>query len=239
MHRKTGYLANVLNVPPLVFRFQYNPELMADKKSFKYVPANSFGEWGFDKTIAASGVIGTLGGIADDIKDISSLLVGVKPLKADEGQDREISLDFQLYAGEPMEGVPEADDHLVRESIEPDLAVLRSFMYPTWDLVDVGKMIFTQELVCWNKPPECTFSYGGLSLTCVMTSLNIKTTAFNDDGTPRRAEVSVSLKEQPWSFSPLFDMAKRYWGVLQSYDRLGVEDVRELSGWNTITGLFD
>ena len=46
MDRKTGYLANILNVPPLIFRFQFNPEMLIEKKSYKYEQANSFGQWG-------------------------------------------------------------------------------------------------------------------------------------------------------------------------------------------------
>lgn len=235
--RKTGYLASLLNVPPLIFRFQFNPELLSDKKSFKYVPANSFGQWGFDKYSAASGFFGSIGGIADDIKEISSLLVGVKPLKPDAGGDRVISIDFKLDGSTP--GPLDGDSHY-DGSIEPDLAVLRSFMYPTWDIIDVGKMIFTGELKCWQKPPECSFSYGGISLTCVMENLNIKITSFYEDGRAERADVSVTLKEQPYSFSPIIDFGFRLYNVGRSYTREGfANDLGEVSGFNAISGLFE
>jgi hypothetical protein len=46
-------------------------------------------------------------------------------------------------------------------------------------------------------------------MTCVMTDLNIKITAFQSDGSPARAEVSVTLKEQTFSVSPLIDFITR------------------------------
>lgn len=241
--RKTGYLANILNVPPLIFRFQFNPELMSDKKSFKYVAADSFGEWGFDKTKAASGFLSTLGGLSDDVKDIASLLTGVKPLHAEEGGDRTIALDFKLVAGEYPEGLLDESDGYERTTIEPELALLRSFMYPAWDLIDVGKMIFTQDVQCWSRPPECSLVYGGLSLTCVMTDLNIKVTDFDEeDASPMRADVSLTLKEQPWSYSPLVDFVKRHYNVALSYGRPGYwsEDLPAvIPGGTQIVGLFD
>lgn len=233
MPRKTGYLAALTNVPPLIFRFQFNPDMLSDRKSFKYTPADSFGEWGFDKTKAGAGVVGSLSGLYDDLKDIGSLLVGVKPLRADEGGDRVIAIDFALQAGEYIsEEQRKLSDEFVRKSIEPDLAVLRSFMLPAWDMVDVAKMgmsLFTgkPKLQCWSKPPECSLSYGGLSLTCVMTDLNIKITAFTEEGEPERAEVSLTLKEQPYSVSPIVDFGKRMYNVGKSYSYLsGIDALR-------------
>ena len=85
MDRKTGYLASITNVPPLIFRFQFNPELLTEKKTFKYDPANSFGKWGFDQTAAASGLVASAVASTKDIKEIGSLLIGVKPLEPVEG----------------------------------------------------------------------------------------------------------------------------------------------------------
>jgi hypothetical protein len=221
MPRKTGYLASLFNVPPLIFRFQFNPDTLSDKRSFKYRPANNFGQWGFDQTSAASGFFGTIGGLYKDVKEIGSLLVATKPLEAEEGDHRTIGLDFQLDATVP--GEMDGDNHY-GGSIDPDLAVLRSFMYPSWDVIDVGKLVISgfKDAPCWNRPPECSLVYGNLSLTCVMTDLNIKITAFKDDGGPQRAEVSVSLKEQPYSASPIIDYVTRLIDVGRSYDRKGI-----------------
>ena len=50
--RSTGYLASLINVPPLIFRFQYNPEMLQEKKTYKYQEANAFGQWGADQFAA-------------------------------------------------------------------------------------------------------------------------------------------------------------------------------------------
>ena len=55
-----------------------------------------------------------------------------------------------------------------------------------------------------------------------MTDLNIKMVEFFDDGKPSRADVSVSLKEQTFSTSPLVEFLKRNYYVLRSYARSGI-----------------
>jgi len=219
MERKTGYLANILNVPPLIFRFQFNPELLSEKKSFKYDPANSFGKWGFDQTSASSGVIGTGLGLLKDVKEISSLLVAAKPLEPVEGDPRTFELEFKLDASMP--GPLDNDDHY-GGSIKPDLALLRSFMVPSWDVLDLAKMAYERKVGCFNKPPSCTLNYGGLSVECVMTDLNIKLVAFKDDGDPLRAEISCTLKEQTFSTDPLIGTVTRLIDVAKSYNRAGI-----------------
>lgn len=201
MPKKTGYLANVLALPPLIFRFQTNPDVLQDKKTYKYNPSEKFGQWDFDKTKAGKG-LGSLTGFYDDLKEISSRAVATKPLEPEGGEQRVISLEFELDATLPEE---DGSQHY-GGSIEPDLAVLRSFMYPglEWgDFFDLAK------LKPWNRPPECLFKYGGMSVTCVMTDLSIKITAFFGDGKPQRAEVSATLKEQTLSLSPLIEFLER------------------------------
>jgi hypothetical protein len=219
MDRKTGYLANILAVPPLIFRFQFNPEILSEKKSFKWEQANSFGQWGFDQTKAGSGFIGTATGLYKDAKEIGSLLVATKPLEPVEGELRSFELEFKLDASMP--GPLDAGDHY-GGSILPDLAVLRSFMYPAWDAVDLLKLIVTKKAPCFTRPPACTLNYGGLSVECAMTDLNIKLVAFKDDGDPLRAEVSCTLKEQTFSTDPIVGTIKRLTHVGQSYFRAGI-----------------
>jgi len=220
--RKTGYLANINNVPPLIFRFQFNPDILRERKSFKYNPVNDFGKWDFDQTAAASGVFGTLGGLSNDFKEIGSLLAATRPLQPDEGEPDQFIIDFALDASRP--GPIDGADHY-GGSVEPDLAVLRSFMLPAWGVVDVGKWAATgfsiKDIPCWNRPPECDLVYGGISVTCVMTDLDIKITAFHDDGTPQRADVSVTLKQQSFAFSPMTELLTRNINVLKSFNRPG------------------
>lgn len=217
--RKTGYLANALNIPPLIFRFQFNPDLVTEKKSYKYDQAHSFGQWGFDQNAAAKPGLPSLLGAVDDIKEIGSLLVATRPLEAVEGELRTFELEFKLDASVPgpVDGASHYDG-----SITPDLAVLRSFMTPTWTAPDVVRMIANRRVACFTRPPTCTLNYAGLSVECVMTDLTVKHTAFKDDGDPLRAEVSCTLKEQTFSTDPLVGLVKRTVDVARSYNRAGI-----------------
>ncbi len=217
--RKTGYLANILNIPPLIFRFQYNPELLTEKKSYKYDAANSFGQWGFDQTAAASGFFATIGGLYSDLKEIGSLLVNTKPLEAVEGEPTSFELEFKLDASAP--GPVDGADHY-GGSIKPDLAVLRSFMTPTYTATDIVKMLADKKVGCFNRPPTCTLNYAGISVECVMTDLTIKHTTFQDNGDPLRAEVTCTLKEQTFSTDPIVGLVKRTVDVARSYGRAGI-----------------
>jgi len=237
--RRAGYLANLLNVPPLIFRFQFNPETITDKKSFGYQDANAFGEWGFDKKTAATGFLKTLAGFSTDVKEIGALLTATKPLEARGGEQRSISLEFQLDA---RRAGPKDGDRHYKGSIEPDLAVLRSFMYPAMDLFDLAKIIGSgfKDLPCWTKPPECSLTFGGISLSCVMADLSIRITDFSSKGEPRRAEVSATLREQTHSISHVIDFLKRSVHAARAPFRENWdEDLKVTSGLQGITDLFD
>ena len=222
-----GLLANIFNVPPLIFRFQINPDLLQERKRYKYQQANSFGRWKFDQTSAASGFWDTLGGLWEDVKEFGPLLTATKPMEAIEGEPRQFSLEFRLNALE--RGEMDTDDHY-GGSIEPDLAVLRSFMHPSYDIIDVGKWVVNGfrgkglEPPCWNKPPTCTLIYGPLSFDCVMEDLDIKITDFKEDLAPARAEISVRLIEQTHSLTPFIDFVVRNINTVKAYDRAGIGD---------------
>lgn len=234
MDRQTGYLACIDNIPPLIFRFQFNPDILSDKKSFKY-KQGEFGKWGFDKAHAASGFTATLSGLWTDVKEIGSLISNTKPLQPDGGDDRAISIDFSLDASRP--GPMDGDDHY-GGSIAPDLDVLRSFMYPAFGLGDLPDVF--KGTAHWTQPPQCSLVYGGISVTCVMTDLNIKITAFQDDGSPLRADVSVTLKEQTFSPSPIMQFVTREVNVALSYNRkgFGSDVIAVTPGASAIAGLF-
>jgi len=76
-----------------------------------------------------------------------------------------------------------------------------------------------------TAPPECNLVYGSIRATCVMTDLNIKITAFNDDSSPRRAEVSCTLKEQTFSYTPLTEFLDRFIGSSKAMMGLSLEEV--------------
>lgn len=217
---KKGYLAALDNVPPLIFRFQFNPDILNIKKHFNYDPANSFGQWGFDRKTsgAATGFLGGALGLYEDFKEWGSLLSKVKPLEAKEGDPQEVVLEFKLDATDSAASLnPLITDH--PDTIESDLAILRSFMYPSWDIFELFKALIKKDLPCPTRPPECTFSYGGISINTVMTDLSLKIIQFNDNGKPVRADVDVTLKEQTFSLSPLSQFIKREIGVVKGYKR--------------------
>ncbi len=243
-----GLLANIVNVPPLVFRFQYNPEILQEKKQFKYQQANNFGKWRFDNTeagAAAGGFLDVVGGLWEDLKDIGPLLTATKPLEAVHGEPRRFSLEFKLDALEPGPDGPrpvDPNDIDLNEghfggSIEPDLAVLRSFMYPAYDIIDVTALVVNSissrswSPPCWKRPPPCTLVYGPLTFDCVMESLDIKVTDFDPETlAPLRADVSVTLAEQTHSTTPFSDTIIRYTMASRALGREGIwEDVGRAS----------
>ncbi|WP_432949908.1 hypothetical protein ACQPXM_17700 [Kribbella sp. CA-253562] len=250
MDRKTGYLANVLNVPPLIFRFQFNPELMSEKKSFGYREVQSFGKWGFDRTAAETG-FGNVFGFFDDVKEFGSLLVGTKGLEADTGKPRTFALDFALDARnlpdipQPLPGqnapVPVAGDKRFGGRLEPSLAVLRSFMNPAWDPVsDMLAWLAPGRKFCMpTRPPLCNLKLGGIDLDCVMSDLNIKVTHFKTDLTPERAEISVTLTEQTQSLATSLDYLARVVEVSKSYLQLEGEDwIQAAPGAGLVQNIF-
>lgn len=248
MTRNAGYLANVLNIPPLIFRFQFHPEMLSEKKSFAYREVNNFGKWAFDRTAAASG-FGNVFGVIDDFKEFGSLLVGTKPLESDTGKPRTFALDFALDArAMPDIPVPEqegggaqAGDARFGGRIEPSLAVLRSFMNPAWDPIsDVLAWVTRQKSFCPpTRPPLCMLKLGDIELDCVMTDLNIKITKFKPDLTPERAEVSLTLNEQTHSIATSLDTIGRLVEVGKSYGQLTGEDwLQAVPGAGVVQNIF-
>ena len=240
-----GYLANWLATPPLVFRFQFNPSMLQDKKSWKYEPANEKEQWGFDQTEAQTGFFGDIKGFIDDVKEWGSLLTQTRHLEPKEGGQRTIAIEFDLDARVTGEGITPDTANPYGGTIAPDLAILRSFVNPTPDLfsyIDAlsQSTITFKELV--KKPAECSLIFGGMNIDCVMESLNIKITAFADDHEPQRATVSVTLKEQTKSFGPIIETATRIANVSKSLTRDGFWDedyVNVIPGVQAIQHLFE
>jgi hypothetical protein len=248
MARTTGYLANVLNVPPLIFRFQFHPEMLSEKKSFTYTENPEFGKWGFDKTQEAKG-FGNVFGVMDDLKEFGSLLVGTKALSAGGGKPRTFALDFALDA-RAMPDIPaptsttgsQADDDRFGGRIEPSLAVLRSFMNPAVDPVTdvLGWISGSKKFAMPTRPPLCMLKLGGIELDCVMTDLNIKVTKFKPDLTPERAEISLTLNEQTNSIATSLDVIGRLIEVAKSYGQLSCDDwIQAVPGAGLVQNVFE
>ncbi len=231
---RLGYLANVLAVPPLIFRFQFHPELLSEKKSFEYHDDLDFGKWGFDKTKASqkdgqshlAAAAAGAGGFFADLSEFGPLITATKGQRPGSGKPRSFALEFALDA-RPKPGDPalvgSAED-LGR--IEPALAVLRSFMNPGFDLLQEVAAGFEKP---WTRPPTCLLRLGDIDLTCVMNDLNIKITKFKPDLTPERAEISLTLSEQTASLSTSLDALNRGWEVLKSFDRVSANEALDLT----------
>jgi hypothetical protein len=208
-----AYLISPLNLPPLIFRFQFNPDILNLKKSFKYDAANTFGLWKFDKAEAGGapgGIAGAAGGFLgtlDDFKEWGTLFTKVKPIEAKEGEPQTLSLEFKLDASPSattLEETPELPGTDRPEgSLLDTIAVLQSFMYPSYDVLDIFKTVAKGKPPCLGRPPECTFIFGQLSLMGHITDLGIKVTAFNSSGNPIRADVSITLKEQSFAIGTI------------------------------------
>lgn len=240
-----GYLANWKNVPPLIFRFQFNPELLQEKKSFKYNESES-GSWDFSNTSEDTGpwytrIFTTPYAVYKDLKEIGPKLVNTRGLSPETGGQRTFAIDFQLDSSVVGEGVTAGNANPYGGTIEPDLAILRSFMVPSADVIDLIKGIAGRGDESMFKPPECTLIYGGLSVDCVMENLNIKITAFNPDHTPQRAEVSVTLKQQTKSISPVLEHITRNVDVGKSYVRegFGEDYLNVLPGVSAVRHIFE
>ena len=108
--------------------------------------------------------------------------------------------------------------------------------------LDVSKTISEaakKKVHCYKTPPECTLKYGGLSVTCVMTGLNIKMTEFADDGSPSRAECTVTLKEQTFAIGAVVETVVRAGQVFRTAGRPNyLEDYLYASPAGAIAPLF-
>lgn len=242
-----GYLACWNALPPLVFRFQFNPETLTEKKGYKYKEVENFGNWAFDKTSAALRAdkpwyvkLATAPAAAiDDLKELGPQLVRTHPLEAECGDQRTFALDFVLDGNVRPEGATAEVGNLYGGDISPDLALLRSFVNPGLD---------TGSLIDWIKnidkpfaPPLCTLIYGGINTDCVMESLSIKVTRFNPDTSPARAEISIALKQQTYAISPLIELIERYVNLARTMGRQGYgsDYVNVLPGASAIKHIFD
>jgi Contractile injection system tube protein len=106
------------------------------------------------------------------------------------GGERTISFSFELHGFE--QGADPDNPTGLENGIAPQLAVLRSFMYPRSDAFgDIQNLV--REGRAAIAPPTCIFGFGSRLLECWMTSLSITETQFNRYLVPVRADVEVTL----------------------------------------------
>ena len=236
----SGYIANVLQVPPLVFRFQMNPTVLSEKRSFEYkdqpaaavtpVPTAKPDE----KPSMLGAVTGFLGGAYEGAKKLGPKLTAMTPVSAgpQAGKPRVIELEFPLDANWTE---PDGSYRWGSPRIDLDLQILRSFVNPGLAITDVLDALGGVFLDKW-KPPELSLRYGGVSLTGVMTDLNIKVVSFFDDGSPLRAEINAVIKEQTYSIAAVTGTIGRLLDTGNAALRTPIGDIAAAS---PIGGLFD
>lgn len=236
----SGYIANVLQVPPLVFRFQMNPTVLSEKRSFEYkdqpaaavtpVPTAKPDE----KPSMLGAVTGFLGGADQGAKKLGPKLTATTPVSAgpQAGKPRVIELEFPLDANWTE---PDGSYRWGSPRIDLDLQILRSFVNPGLAITDVLDALGGVFLDKW-KPPELSLRYGGVSLTGVMTDLNIKVVSFFDDGSPLRAEINAVIKEQTYSIAAVTGTIGRLLDTGNAALRTPIGDIAAAS---PIGGLFD
>lgn len=235
MARIPGYIANVLAVPPLVFRFQFNPDAVQESRSYKY-EATKAGKWELPAKPKLS--LSYIGDLIDTLKGYGPILTGSEGLTPDKPTPRQIKLEFQLDATVP--GPADGADHY-GGSIEPDLALLRSFVNPGYEIQKLAPEIVAGRFPQPCEPPPCTFIYAGLAMDCVMTDLNIRHVAFKEDGSPLRAEVSCTLDEQSYAVGAVGDFITRTAYAVRANWRegIGMDYLRTTPGVGTVTRLFE
>jgi hypothetical protein len=236
----SGYIANVLQVPPLVFRFQMNPSVLSEKRSFEYKdqPAAAVTPVPTAKPDEKPSMLGAvtdfLGGAYEGAKKLGPKLTATTPVSAgpQAGKPRVIELEFPLDANWTE---PDGSYRWGSPRIDLDLQILRSFVNPGLAITDVLDALGGVFLDKW-KPPELSLRYGGVSLTGVMTDLNIKVVSFFDDGSPLRAEINAVIKEQTYSIAAVTGTIGRLLDTGNAALRTPIGDIAAAS---PIGGLFD
>lgn len=175
-----GFLANVLQFPPLILTFPFNPESVSDNKAVNFADRNA------ELCGNAPGKVYTGGG------------------------HRTISFDLKLH------GLEQGTNRLIPigldNGISAELAVLRSFLYPSADAW--AAFGGDEEGVRLGAPPTCIFGYGMKVLECVVTDLGITETQFNRYLAPVRAEVKVTLAVIEEDDNPFYEYDKQHRNVL-------------------------
>jgi hypothetical protein len=138
------------------------------------------------------------------------------------GEDRTISFRFSLHGQEPQ---PTLQTGGV-EGLAPQLATLRSFMYPRSDALDVHREVMRAAGGrALAAPPTCVFGFGPRILECWVTSLEIEETQFNELLVPTRADVSITLTVIEDESNPFYqlDRAQRLLAVGLQNVRVGAD----------------
>ena len=196
---KRGYLANLENLPPLIYPFQYNPTELTDSKQV------SLGKK--DRVSPSPG----LAALEGAIEAVSSLFTKAEFQRFSSESDRTLSFSLTIDGREHRPGEPQRRRN-EEGDILGDLAILRSFVYPALgSLSDLLSLALTNlPEPFYPHPPTALLVMGDLVVEGFITSLQIKETLFNANLNPVRAEVDVSMTEKVDSLTFIADSIKRF-----------------------------
>ncbi len=134
------------------------------------------------------------------------------------GGHRTISFDIKLH------GMEKGTNRLIPigldNGISNELAILRSFMYPSSDAW--AAFGGDEDGVRLAPPPTCIFGFGLRVLECVVTDVTVTETQFNSYLAPVRADVKVTLVVIEEDDNPFYEVDKQHRNVLAT---LGLQSV--------------
>lgn len=195
---KRGYLANLENLPPLIYPFQYNPTQLTDSKQVSL---------GKNDKVSPSPA---LAAVEEDVQTVSSLFSKAEFKRFSSEGDRTLSFQLTLDGRERRPGEPKRRRNADGD-ILGDLAILRSFIYPSLgSLSDLLSLALTSAPEpYYPQPPTALLVMGDLVMEGFITSLQITETLFNPELNPLRADVNISMTEKVDSLSFIADSVKR------------------------------
>lgn len=196
---KRGYLANINNLPPLIYPFQYNPTELSDSKQIN---------WDVGTRTAP---VGGLAAVEGAVQSVSSLFSKADIHRFGSEGDRTLSFQLTIDGRDRRPGEPKRRRN-EQGDILGDLAILRSFVHPS-----VGGLSDLLSLALGNppdpfspEPPTALLILGNLVVEGFINSLQIRETLFNAELNPIRAEVDISMIEKVDSLTFISDSIQRF-----------------------------
>lgn len=196
---KRGYLANLDNIPPLVYPFQFNPTELTDSKDIT---------WG--KGIPIS-LLSPLAAVSGATQFTARLFSKAVFRRFESEGDRILKFKLTLDGREQRPGEPKQRRN-AQGDILADLAILRSFVYPALaSISDLVTLVSSGSPDPYSpQPPTVLLVMGDLLVEGFITNLEITETLFNADLNPMRADVSISMIEKIDSLAFAADSIKRF-----------------------------
>lgn len=102
---------------------------------------------------------------------------------------------FLSYSDPGSNRLEERDNRPYNVDIKEQIHFLRGFCYPTYKNIENIKIAFPPPVMILNIPNFGLNEAGGDAIFCIMTGCDVTYTLAFRDGTPRRATVSLTLRQ--------------------------------------------